>query len=83
MNAPMTIDRDLKADFPGMSTPEGEPWHYLDTAATAQKPRAVIDAMARALGEDYATVHRGVYSRSAQMTLGYESARRRIADFLG
>ncbi|MEE4207340.1 MAG: cysteine desulfurase, partial [Erythrobacter sp.] len=39
--------------------------------------------MARALGEDYATVHRGVYSRSAQMTLGYESARRRIADFLG
>ncbi|QIQ87434.1 aminotransferase class V-fold PLP-dependent enzyme [Erythrobacter sp.] len=83
MNAPATIDRDLKADFPGMFTPEGEPWHYLDTAATAQKPRAVIDAMARALGEDYATVHRGVYSRSAQMTLGYESARRRIADFLG
>jgi len=87
MNAPATIDtgidRDLKADFPGMFTPEGEPWHYLDTAATSQKPRAVIDAMARALGEDYATVHRGVYSRSAQMTLGYESARRRIAEFLG
>ncbi|AOL25015.1 cysteine desulfurase / selenocysteine lyase [Erythrobacter litoralis] len=83
MNAPATIDRDLKADFPGMFTPEGEPWHYLDTAATAQKPRAVIDAMARALGEDYATVHRGVYSRSAQMTLGYETARRRIAEFLG
>ncbi|MEQ8410334.1 MAG: SufS family cysteine desulfurase [Erythrobacter sp.] len=83
MNAPMTIDRDLKADFPGMVTPEGEPWHYLDTAATAQKPRAVIDAMARALGEDYATVHRGVYSRSAQMTLGYETARRRIATLLG
>jgi len=83
MNAPVTIDRDLRADFPGMFTAEGEPWHYLDTAATAQKPRAVIDAMARALGEDYATVHRGVYSRSAQMTLGYEAARRRIADFLG
>ena len=83
MNAPATIDRELKADFPGMFTPEGEPWHYLDTAATAQKPRAVIDAMARALGEDYATVHRGVYSRSAQMTLGYETARRRIAEFLG
>ncbi|NBC88143.1 MAG: aminotransferase class V-fold PLP-dependent enzyme, partial [Alphaproteobacteria bacterium] len=87
MNAPATIDtgidRDLKADFPGMFTPDGEPWHYLDTAATAQKPGAVIDAMARALGEDYATVHRGVYSRSAQMTLGYEAARRRIAAFVG
>lgn len=87
MNAPATIDtgidRDLKADFPGMFTSDGEPWHYLDTAATAQKPGAVIDAMARALGEDYATVHRGVYSRSAQMTLGYEAARRRIAAFLG
>lgn len=83
MNAPATIESDLRADFPGMFTPEGEPWHYLDTAATSQKPRAVIDAMARALGEDYATVHRGVYSRSAQMTLGYEAARRRIAAFVG
>ncbi len=72
-----------KADFPGLVTADGAPWHYLDTAATAQKPRAVIDAMARALGEDYATVHRGVYSRSAQMTLGYEAARRRVADFVG
>ncbi|MHA6332332.1 aminotransferase class V-fold PLP-dependent enzyme [Qipengyuania sp. CAU 1752] len=72
-----------KADFPGLVTPEGEPWHYLDTAATAQKPQAVIDAMSRALGKDYATVHRGVYSRSAQMTLGYEAARRRAAEFIG
>ena len=72
-----------KADFPGLVTATGEPWHYLDTAATAQKPRAVIDAMSRALGEDYATVHRGVYSRSAEMTLGYEAARRRVAEFIG
>lgn len=72
-----------KAEFPGLVTGEGSPWHYLDSAATAQKPRAVIDAMARALGEDYATVHRGVYSRSAQMTLGYEAARRRVAAFIG
>ncbi len=74
---------DLRADFPGMVTGEGKPWHYLDTAATAQKPRAVIDAMARALGEDYATVHRGVYARSAEMTLAYEAARRKVAGFLG
>ncbi|WP_371830746.1 cysteine desulfurase [Erythrobacter sp.] len=63
--------------------PDGAPWHYLDTAATAQKPQAVIDAMTHALGRDYATVHRGVYSRSAQMTLAYEAARKRVADFIG
>ena len=72
-----------KADFPGLFAPDGSPWHYLDTAASAQKPQAVLDAMNRALGSDYATVHRGVYGRSAQMTLGYEAARRRAADFMG
>ena len=72
-----------KADFPGLVAPDGSPWHYLDTAASAQKPQAVVDAMNRALGSDYATVHRGVYGRSAQMTLGYEAARRRAADFIG
>ncbi|MFN4113304.1 MAG: aminotransferase class V-fold PLP-dependent enzyme [Sphingomonadaceae bacterium] len=74
---------DHRADFPGLLTPEGQPWHYLDTAATAQKPRAVIDAMARAMGEDYATVHRGVYARSAEMTRGFEAARARVARFIG
>ena len=85
MNAPATITplADLRADFPGMVTHEGKAWHYLDTAATAQKPQAVIDAMARALGADYATVHRGVYARSAEMTLAYEAARRKVADFIG
>ena len=72
-----------RRDFPGLLNADGSPWHYLDTAATAQKPRAVIDAMARALGADYATVHRGVYTRSAEMTLGYEAARRRVAAFIG
>jgi cysteine desulfurase/selenocysteine lyase len=74
---------DLRAEFPGMVDADGSPWHYLDTAATAQKPQAVVDAMAIALGRDYATVHRGVYSRSANMTLGYEAARRRVAQFIG
>ena len=72
-----------KADFPGLVTEAGEIWHYLDTAASAQKPQVVVDAMANALGRDYATVHRGVYGRSAQMTLGYEAARRRVAEFIG
>ncbi|MDZ3833475.1 MAG: cysteine desulfurase [Sphingopyxis sp.] len=70
---------DVRADFPGL-TPG---WHYLDTAATAQKPQAVIDATVNAMGRDYATVHRGVYARSADMTLAYEAARRRIAAFIG
>jgi len=83
VNAPVSLDRDLRAEFPGLRTADGKPWHYLDTAATAQKPQSVIDAMARALGEDYATVHRGVYSRSAEMTLAYEAARRTIAQLIG
>lgn len=73
----------VRADFPGLLTPQGERWHYLDTAATAQKPQAVIDAMSNALGRDYATVHRGVYARSANMTRAYEAARERVATFLG
>ena len=74
---------DLRHDFPGLMTGEGKRWHYLDTAATAQKPQAVIDAMTNALGRDYATVHRGVYARSASMTQAYEAARLRVADFMG
>lgn len=81
MSATDTLSR--KADFPGLVTADGAPWHYLDSGATAQKPQVVIDAVARALGEDYATVHRGVYARSADMTLAYEAARRRIAAFIG
>ena len=69
----------LKADFPGLAGG----WHYLDTAATAQKPQAVIDATVNAMGRDYATVHRGVYSRSAEMTLAFEAARRKVAAFIG
>lgn len=72
-----------RADFPGLTLPDGAPWHYLDTAATAQKPLPVIEAAARALGASYATVHRGVYARSADMTLAFEAARRRVAAFIG
>ena len=73
----------LRADFPGLMTPGGQKWHYLDAGATAQKPKQVIEAMTRALGADYATVHRGVYSRSAHMTLAFEAARARVAALLG
>ncbi len=69
---------DLRHLFPGVAA-----WHYLDTAATAQKPQSVIDATVAAMGANYATVHRGVYARSADMTLAYEAARRRAAAFIG
>ena len=83
MNAPATLAADRRADFPGLLTRDGAPWHYLDTAATAQKPHSVIDACTRAMGRDYATVHRGVYARSANMTLAFEAARRKVAAFIG
>src|SRR3546814_16470870 len=67
-----------RADFPAI--PDG--WSYLDTAATAQKPQSVIDAITRGYAQDYATVHRGVYTRSADMTVSYEHARARVARFL-
>ena len=70
---------DRLSDFPAI--PEG--WAYLDTAATAQKPRPVIDAIERGYAETYATVHRGVYQRSADMTVAFEASRRRVARFIG
>ena len=69
----------VRDQFPGLTNN----WHYLDTAATAQKPQVVLDAMMRAGGADYATVHRGVYARSANMTVAFEAARERVARFIG
>ena len=73
--APDAQPLDVLADFPAI--PVG--WAYLDTAATSQKPRPVIDAITRGYDDTYATVHRGVYQRSADMTLAYEAARRKVA----
>ncbi len=77
MNAltPITVSR--RADFPGVGD-----WAYLDSAATAQKPQIVIDAIAAAYGPEYATVHRGVYARSATMTERFEAARNTAARFI-
>ena len=70
---------DWLADFPAIR----DGWAYLDTAATAQKPSVVIEAIGKAYAETYATVHRGVYQRSADMTLAFEASRRRTAEFIG
>ncbi len=76
---PSEVALDALADFPAI--PPG--WAYLDTAATSQKPQVVVDAITRGYGETYATVHRGVYQRSADMTVAYEAARSRVAGFIG
>jgi len=82
LSTPLSVASSVRADFPGLRDADGTPWHYLDSAATAQKPQAVIDETVRAMGVDYATVHRGVYARSADMTLAYEAARARVARFI-
>ena len=69
---------DVRAQFPAI-----ENWHYLDSAATAQKPQAVIDAITNAYARDYATVHRGVYERSASMTASYEASRAAASKLIG
>jgi len=80
MNAPARLNSALSVrdQFPAIAG-----WHYLDSAATAQKPQAVIDAITNAYGRDYATVHRGVYERSAAMTQSFEAARAAAAHLIG
>ena len=80
MNAPARINSALKVrdQFPALGS-----WHYLDSAATAQKPQAVIDSITEAYSRDYATVHRGVYERSASMTQSYEDARAASSALIG
>ena len=60
----------------------GKPLVYLDNAASAQKPRAVIDAMSHALEHYYANVHRGLHALSNESTAAYEAARESVARFL-
>jgi cysteine desulfurase/selenocysteine lyase len=79
VQTPLNSALAVRDQFPAI--PPG--WHYLDSAATAQKPQAVIDAITRAYGHDYATVHRGVYERSAAMTASFEAARAATAALIG
>jgi cysteine desulfurase/selenocysteine lyase len=66
----------LRADFPILDQKvRGKPLVYLDSAASTQKPRAVIDAVARLYSEDYANVHRGVYELGERATRAFEAGR--------
>ena len=60
----------------------GRPLVYLDTAASAQKPRAVIDTLKRFYEQDYANIHRGVYDLSQRATAADDAARRKVQRFL-
>jgi cysteine desulfurase/selenocysteine lyase len=73
----------VRADFPILSRlVHGKPLVYLDSAASAQKPRAVIDAMTKFYEEDYANIHRGVHFLSQRSTDAFEAARAKVARFL-
>ena len=74
----------LRADFPVFEgkTKQGRRLTFLDAAASAPKPRAVIDAVADAYAHHYANVHRGIYELSEDATNRFEGARRKVAAFL-
>jgi cysteine desulfurase/selenocysteine lyase len=76
------VDR-IRRDFPILAQQvRGKPLVFLDSGASAQKPRAVIDAMVRCMEERYANVHRGAYFLSEAATEAYEAARGAVARFI-
>lgn len=70
----------VRADFPIFSRDAAR--HFLDSAASSQKPNSVIDAMTRIASEHYANVHRGAYTLSLEATEIFEEARRAVARFI-
>src|SRR5438876_6833436 len=74
----------IKADFPILEREvNGKRLVYLDSAASSQKPTAVIDAMDEHYRTYYANIHRGVYTIAEESTAAYEAARGKIARFIG
>jgi cysteine desulfurase/selenocysteine lyase len=74
----------LRRDFPALEqTVNGKPLVYLDNAASAQKPQAMLDAVASAYAYGYSNVHRGVHTLSQLATEAYEEAREKARRFLG
>lgn len=73
----------IRADFPVLNTQmNGKPLTFLDSAASAQKPQAVIDAMNAVLTSGYSNIHRGLYSISQQLTSDFEGVRAKTAAFI-
>lgn len=73
----------IREEFPILSRQvNGKPLIYLDTAASAQKPRAVIQAMTGAMEQTYSNVHRGLHTLANETTELFEAARKTVADFI-
>src|SRR3954470_22923266 len=87
MNAPVLQTpydvEAIRAQFPILSEQVyGKPLVYLDNAASAQKPLAVIDAMVNTMQTGYANVHRGLHYMANAATEGFEQARETVREFL-
>lgn len=77
------LNNDIRKDFPILDQEvNGYPLVYLDSAATSQKPRQVIEAVANYYQNDNANVHRGVHTLGNRATEGYEGARETVRKFL-
>ncbi|MGH4010603.1 MAG: aminotransferase class V-fold PLP-dependent enzyme, partial [Pseudonocardiaceae bacterium] len=86
-SGPLTVSEQekIRADFPILSRTvrEARPLVYLDSGATSQRPRQVLDAERAFLEQHNAAVHRGAHQLAEEATDAYESARARIAAFVG
>ncbi len=82
--SPSVLDVDrVRQDFPILQrTVHGKPLVYLDSAATTQKPRQVLDALAQFYAHGNANIHRGVYLLSEEATAAYDGARARLQRFV-
>jgi len=79
----VTDIRSLRADFPALHQDvHGKPLVYLDSAASSQRPQAVIDAMVHHEQHDHANVHRGVHQLSQRSTEAYEGARKKLSAYI-
>jgi cysteine desulfurase / selenocysteine lyase len=74
----------IRADFAYLEEEGngGKPWAFLDSAASSQKPRQVLDAMREYYEHSYANVHRGVYTLAERATAGFEGAREKVRAFV-
>src|SRR3977135_960162 len=74
----------IREDFPILrEQAHGHPLIYFDSAATSQKPRAVLDALRNYYEHENANVHRGLHELSSRATEAYEKSRRRVAEYIG
>ncbi len=79
----MLLGRDVRKDFPILNIKvNGKPLVYLDSAASSQKPNAVLESYCRFCESRYANVHRGIHTLGEAATGDYEAARKTVADFI-